>query len=1581
MNMKKQYIYMFMVCLSAVFSCVRVDESLLGGEQEPVEMIELSIDATIEQTADTKTALEGSLSDASMRTVWVPSDSIGVVAWRSEMGSTEPVYEFRTDITENAATASFAGTVQAASKYYAFYPYDSSLRNFYGSFVFTLPQVQNYVEGSFDPKAAPMVAEASYGKSFDFQNLCGLLALKITGEDAVKAITFVGKDEAGNNMPISGSFVVNMADTADPAIQTASSYNDELRDYAYHTSVTLNCETPVQLGEEAIPFYFVLPPATYSSFMIMIYTADGKVMVKEATKPVTIERSHVKPTAALQYAETVYVNLSETGWANSYIVPEAGMYSFDADVIGNGDFGLIEDAGFHTTTTSIDPHSAEVLWQDRDDVIAGATCVNGQVRFYAMGKEGNALIAVRDEAGNILWSWHIWVVTDTVQDHVYVNDFGTFTVQDRNLGATRNDRGEGDEWADARGLYYQWGRKDPFAFTRNGIYQDSELFTTYTSKVSIATSISNPTVFVGCGSSSWEDTGISTMWARDHKTIYDPCPPGYMVMDQDAWRGFTSNGYGQYDNTDNYNIASAFDKGWNFLYDGVNSAYYPANDYIYRNGSYQGSFTDSGRIWSSVAYDYQGAYRIYYYSNDWDSGIDLDGTEYYTWGLPVRCMKDEAHVDISYPVVKITGINSVTSEGAKVEAELVHEGASAVTERGIIWGTDSDLTLEKGTKEIIDGSGEGRFSKTLSGLVHSTRYFVRAYATNALGTSYSEVKTFYTPYEGDAIDLSIGGTANSYIVPPVFSTYTFDATVKGHTDEIIGAAVSAEVLWETDKYGMKTTAGQLIENVTYANGRITFNTRESDVEGNALVAVKDADGTILWSWHLWVTDVPAEQTYVNSTGTFIVQDRNLGATRADRGTGDEWKESCGVNYQWGRKDPIVGSGHTTVSEAFTVESSIMNPTVEYENWGWGPSENLWMPDKKTLYDPCPVGYRVAPSTIWDGFSMQTISGSYDYGWHFLYDGTNTTWYPNRADHNTSGISYAGKIYMTSSTRSSGFYAHSGGIYHSDQNWGVLRCMTDEAHLDMTYPDVEVTAISDITSESATIVAKVDYTGSHEITERGIVWGTNEELDITHGNKEVLGSGSGEFSVSLSGLTHSVRYYVRAYVINDTGIWYSKEMSFYTPYEGGAVNLSADGTANCYIVPPVYSSYVFDATVKGNSTESVGTPASAEILWESQLTSNYVEVGCVVESVTLEDGKVKFQLPFDPKPGNALIAVKDADGIILWSWHIWVVDFDPVKKGQVYISGNMLMDRNLGALSTIPNGVDYGAYGLFYQWGRKDPFTIPDHGTTAPADAITAVYEDLSSIDLTISTPTVVYDQSFWGDDATLWGSVKTVYDPCPAGWRVPDRDVWDGIESSYLTTVNNTYRIIPEPYSVPQAYYPMAGVGDGNDSDSNGQWTDWFNDYSSWWTTEREVNLWVHWSNDFYIRTRETDRRMSVRCMKDARFKVVTSTVSGATGSSFTASGEYVSIDGTEITEVGFAYSEQTSEPTIAASNCGSVKASAGSPFTAVATGLKPNTTYYVRAYAKGGYNVKYGECLSITTGSAGNGEGFDNGGDYEWGE
>jgi hypothetical protein len=272
------------------------------------------------------------------------------------------------------------------------------LRNSNGTYIFTIPQEQKYVDGSFDPKAAPMVAKASRGEAFDFRNLCGLLALQLTGMESVKSITFMAEDALGDLISVCGTYSVSMAYEADPAIELQEG----------QTFVTLLCDTPVQLSRQATPFYFVLPPAEYNNFRIIIQTSDDKVMIKEGTKPLTVTRSHVKPTSALDYVENIYMDLSEEGWANCYIVSETGAYQFDADVIGNGEFGLIDGANFHTEDVDISPVSAELLWEDRPNLLLGIELKNGKVRFYSTGKEGNALIAVKDADGNILWSWHIW---------------------------------------------------------------------------------------------------------------------------------------------------------------------------------------------------------------------------------------------------------------------------------------------------------------------------------------------------------------------------------------------------------------------------------------------------------------------------------------------------------------------------------------------------------------------------------------------------------------------------------------------------------------------------------------------------------------------------------------------------------------------------------------------------------------------------------------------------------------------------------------------------------------------------------------------------------------------------------------------------------------------------------------------------------------------------------------------------------------------------------------------------------------------------------------------------------------------
>ena len=214
------------------------------------------------------------------------------------------------------------------------------------------------------------------------------------------------------------------------------------------------------------------------------------------------------------------------------------------------------------------------------------------------------------------------------------------------------------------------------------------------------------------------------------------------------------------------------------------------------------------------------------------------------------------------------------------------------------------------------------------------------------------------------------------------------------------------------------------------------------------------------------------------------------------------------------------------------------------------------------------------------------------------------------------------------------------------------------------------------------------------------------------------------------------------------------------------DLSASGTANCYLIQKA-GDYRFKA-VQGNTDGTVGNVKSVEVLWESFGTTTMPNVGDLIASVSYRDGYIRFSTPDTFVEGNALIAAKSSKGIILWSWHIWCASEG--WKGQGYYNNaGTMMDRNLGATSADAGKV--GSLGLFYQWGRKDPFL----GAAAVSGSERAVSTGEWATSSTSITPSLAEQNPmtfYTGYSNHLpngsWNSEKTAYDPCPAGWRVPD---------------------------------------------------------------------------------------------------------------------------------------------------------------------------------------------------------------------
>ena len=118
------------------------------------------------------------------------------------------------------------------------------------------------------------------------------------------------------------------------------------------------------------------------------------------------------------------------------------------------------------------------------------------------------------------------------------------------------------------------------------------------------------------------------------------------------------------------------------------------------------------------------------------------------YGYPVRCLRNEA-----VPTVTTGTVNDVMVTTATCSGEVTSDGGIGVTAYGVCWSTEPNPTIND--NHTNNGSGIGTFTSMLTGLEPGTTYYVRAYATNSVGTAYGEETSFTTHFpvvvpEGDA---------------------------------------------------------------------------------------------------------------------------------------------------------------------------------------------------------------------------------------------------------------------------------------------------------------------------------------------------------------------------------------------------------------------------------------------------------------------------------------------------------------------------------------------------------------------------------------------------------------------------------------------------------------------------------------------------------------------------------------------------------------------------------------------------------------------------------------------------------------
>ena len=182
--------------------------------------------------------------------------------------------------------------------------------------------------------------------------------------------------------------------------------------------------------------------------------------------------------------------------------------------------------------------------------------------------------------------------------------------------------------------------------------------------------------------------------------------------------------------------------------------------YLYSRGEY-------GYYWSSSQNDlYTGGLFSF------GSGFTYPSTFYKNEGSSIRCLRN---INVTVTTSEVTGISNTDATGA---GEVINDGGSVVTARGVCWSTASVPTIAN--DHTSDGDGTGMFVSNISGLSPNTQYFVRAYATNDFGTTYGNEVTFTTMGFVCGTSFTIHHLPGD--VAPVDKTVTY-GTIDGITGE------------------------------------------------------------------------------------------------------------------------------------------------------------------------------------------------------------------------------------------------------------------------------------------------------------------------------------------------------------------------------------------------------------------------------------------------------------------------------------------------------------------------------------------------------------------------------------------------------------------------------------------------------------------------------------------------------------------------------------------------------------------------------------------------------------------------------
>ena len=709
----------------------------------------------------------------------------------------------------------------------------------------------------------------------------------------------------------------------------------------------------------------------------------------------------------------------------------------------------------------------------------------------------------------------------------------------------------------------------------------------------------------------------------------------------------------------------------------------------------------------------------------------------------------------SVPIVVTNPYSDLLATSVTCGGDVLSDGGMPITSRGICW---SDINPEPTIyNNVIEAgtNGTGEFIVTLTGLNTTTTYYVRAYATNELGTVYGETVSFTT----------LVPVLPTVTTSPVTDILPYTATFHGEVVSNGGASLSARGFC----YG--TSHNPTVEGA---------HTEDGTAGGVFESTVTTLEPTTTYYVRAYATNI-AGTVYGEET-SFTSSTTPPGVTTNDVSNITQTSASCGgaVTYAGGAAVTAKGLCYSTLETPTTDDNVIAGGT----GTGAFSGELTGLLSNTTYYIRA-----YATNSVGTNYGEQKTFTTLPYLVPTIeaVEPTDVSYYSftcggNVTDAGTYAVTARGLCWATTPnpTISNPYIALGSGTGTFSHTFTDLTANTTyyvRAYainsVGIAYSEqMEVTTLANtapvVVTQSASVVGmcqgNVTSDGGLEVTERGFCYSTYPNPTI-YDNYVAAGSGNGAFTATLPDLVIGTTYYIKAYATNSLGTIYGEQMSFTfatlptvttsavsnidSPSVTCGGNVTADGYAAviargvCWSTshnPTISNSKTTDGTGTGSFTSTLASITAG--------TTYYVRAYATNGAGTAYGAEVSFT-------AQCPATVSDMEGhsydVVKIGSQCWMKSNLRAKK---YADGTSISQGSQASTTTAywyyPNcNSSNQSYGLLYNWK--------------------AVMHNSSS---STSNP-------------------SGVQGICPTGWHVPSNAEWSQLtnyvasQSNYLCSNNN----------------------------------------------------------------------------------------------------------------------------------------------------------------------------------------------------